>query len=569
MTNGPDGIRYGRDDRLPLAELVVNAVQHIAIIAPVGLVFPSLVAGAAGLSSEGIQAVVAASLIALGIGSIILCHGGRWFGSGFLAPSIFTAAYLPACLAAAQTGGMPLVAGMTIFAGLCEIGWSFVLHRWRSLLPVEISGLSVVMIGLMLGLLGFQLIFELEPSEPFRPGLEHLDVAVLGIGSLALIMALNVWGRGPVRTFAVLIGVTAGYVAAALGGLVDGGTLSSEGASSLVQLPSLPLVLPTFDASLAPQFLVGALAAAMRAMGDITTCQRLYDRRWVRPDFGSIERGVRGDGLSTIISGLLGSVGLNSFSGSIGLSQASGVLARQVGYAVGAVFFILAFFPPVIAIAAAIPRPVTGAVLLFSSTFILANGLQIIVARMLDARRILTLGLGFFIGTSHAAFLAFYTTLPSWIGTIASSALVLSLVTALGLNAIFRIGITRTVRGVFPVDRELPTQAYELCEAGGAATGARRDVVDRVATALVEAAELALGRSGGAGTFDVSATFDEYYVEVSASFPSGTGAAVGDAEDELEAALANLPMLLIQRQADRVVETTAAGRTTLRLRFDA
>ncbi|WP_374446848.1 uracil-xanthine permease family protein [Stella sp.] len=570
MTGAAGAVRYGRDDRLPPLELLLNALQHVAVIAPVGLVFPALVAAAAHLPADDAEAVIAASLIALGAGSILLCRAGRWSGAGFLAPSIFTAAYLPGCLAAAAVGGMPLVAGMTIFAGLCEIGWSFVLHRWRRLLPVEISGLAVVMIGLTLALLGFELVFAVEPGGPFPSEPAQVEVWILGLGSLACIVALNVWGRGPVRTFAVLVGVTAGYAAAAVAGMVDRAGLGVDLTGPLVELPRLLLVLPTFDAALAPHFVIGALASALRAMGDITTCQRLTDRRWVRPDFDSIERGVRADGLSTIVAGALGSVGLNTFSGSIGLSQASGVLARQVGAAVGALFVLLAFCPPVVALAAAMPRPVTGAVLLFSSTFILANGLQIIVARLLDARRILTIGLGTFFGISHAAFLGFYATLPSWLGAVAGSALMLSLVIALALNAVFRIGATRTVRMAVPVDPDLPQRIHALCEEGGAAAGARRDVVDRVFSAAMEAAEIALDAPRPGATFALTLGFDEYFVDATAAFErSGAVAADTPGDGDLPVPLADLAMLLIRRQADRVTETTENGRTVLRMRFDA
>lgn len=43
------------------------------------------------------------------------------FGSGFLAAPVVSAIYFKASLLAAELGGLPLVLGMTVFAGLLEI----------------------------------------------------------------------------------------------------------------------------------------------------------------------------------------------------------------------------------------------------------------------------------------------------------------------------------------------------------------------------------------------------------------------------------------------------------------
>ncbi|MGE0714734.1 MAG: uracil-xanthine permease family protein [Alphaproteobacteria bacterium] len=572
MTNTNPTLAYGVDDAVPPATLILAAFQHIAIVAPIGLVFPGLIARAMGATPDGTQALVSASLLALGIGSILLCARTRFLGTGFLAPSVFTAAYLPASLAAAAAGGLPLVAGMTVFAGFCEIGFSYVLRRLRPLLPSELAGLAVLMIGFTLGLLGFRLALGIDAPGTGAFAAIDLDDAALAAGSLALIIVLNVWCRGALRIFAVLIGVAAGYAVALLAGLVDTGMVADAAQDPFMGLPALPGIVPTFDLSLAPQFVIGALAASLRAMGDITTCQRIADRNWTRPEFGSIGRGLRADGLSSIVSGLLGSVGLNTFSGSIGLAQATGVMARRVGYAVGGLFIALAFFPRVVAVAAAIPEPITGAVLLFSATFIVANGLQIIVARLLDSRRIITIGLALILGVSHDVFFSFYKTLPSWLGTVASSSLVLALVTAFALNAVFRVGVTRVRHLSAPIDDALGQQLEEFTEESGAAWGAEREIMQRLFFALIEAAEVTRARAAPGAQFRVTLSYDEFHIDATARIPDGgafSGAVAGrGAGDETEQRLQELPMVLMRHFADRVTYARDQDGMAIRLRFD-
>lgn len=55
-------------------------------------------------------------------------------------------------------------------------------------------------------------------------------------------------------------------------------------------------------------------------MGDITTCQKINDVEWKRPDMKNIGGGILSDGLSAIVSGLVGGMGQSTSSSNVGLS---------------------------------------------------------------------------------------------------------------------------------------------------------------------------------------------------------------------------------------------------------
>ncbi len=550
---------------LSLGMLILNGLQHVAVIAPTGLVFPLLVLRAADAPPEMQEAVIAASLLALGVGSFLLCLRGPHLGSGYLAPSVFTAAYLPPSLIAAQTGGLGLVFGMTIFAGLCEIVFSFGLRRLRPFFPVEVSGLAVVMIGLILGLLGFRLILGMA-EETFRVSQIDGHTAALGLVTLVVIVALNVWGKGPLKVFSVLLGLSLVYGGMALFGAVDGLFESAPHTSRLFAIPSLPLLPLSFDWGLAVPFLVGALACSLRAVGDITTCQKIGNPDWVRPDMGSIERGIRADGVSTVIAGALGTVGLNSYSGSIGLSQATGVIARSVGFAIAGLFLLLAFLPSLHDLILSLPPPLFGAILLFSSAFILANGLSIIVARMLDSRRILAIGIALVLGISHDVYPHLFASLPLWMQSIAGSSLVVALLTALVLNGIFRIGVKQSARLEATLSDDLLAKIVSFCREQGSIWGSRRDVMERVTGALTEAGELALadGRRDQPLILDIN--YDEFRIIASVSYAVAEQPGAIE-ESEEERMTRELEIRLIRHFADQVILSKQDGRETLRLTF--
>ena len=87
-----------------------------------------------------------------------------------------------------------------------------------------------------------------------------------------------------------------------------------------------------------------------------------------------------------------------------------------------------------------------AAALMFTAVFIMIGGVQIIVTRVLDARRTLVIGLGM---------MAFFAvSIPQCIQERAplgqipyvSTPLVLATIVALGLDLVFRLGIRRTVK---------------------------------------------------------------------------------------------------------------------------
>ena len=78
----------------PFAILVLTAAQHVAVITAIGVIFPKLVLAHANLNPEQNDAVLGLSMLALGIATLLQTQRLGSIGSGFLAPVVFTAAYL-------------------------------------------------------------------------------------------------------------------------------------------------------------------------------------------------------------------------------------------------------------------------------------------------------------------------------------------------------------------------------------------------------------------------------------------------------------------------------------------
>src|SRR3546814_1381224 len=95
----------------------------------------------------------------------------------------------------------------------------------------------------------------------------------------------------------------------------------------------------------------------------------------------SVQRGLLADGLGTLTAGLLGTVGLNTFSGSIGIATATGITSRRVAFAIAGLFLAMQMLPPVWRLLAAVPLEVAGGVLMFSDCLIVVSGVQVVMTR--------------------------------------------------------------------------------------------------------------------------------------------------------------------------------------------
>ena len=565
----PANLSYAVDERPPPLTCALNAVQHVVVLSP-ALIYVLIVLEAAHASSGDILHAISLSLVALGIGSVLQCQKRRYFGSGYLAAFVFDAPYLSASVLAAQIGGMALVCGMTVFAGLVEMGLSHVIPRLRPFFPAEISGICVMLIGLILGVLGMRLVLGI-PEEADTMPTANLPQIALGCCTLALMIAIHIWSKEWLRPYGIMVGVAAGYAAALALHMVDGNTLHAVAVSPWFAVPQWHWPSPHFAPGLALAFAFGAVVCALSVMGDVTTCQKINDDDWVRPDMHSLRNGVFTDGVCSTIAALLGTLGGNTSSPNVGLSSAAGVTSRIVGYWTGGLLVLLATMPVIAAVIVSIPQAVMGGALLFTACFVMINGLQIIMSRLLDGRRTLVVGLSLTLALSRDLFPDVFTALPTAIRSFAASDLVIGLFTALILNAIFRIGVKTRATMAFEPGTDYG-KIREFLETQGAAWGARRDVIEKAVFGATQAVEVVSDYCAPQGPITIEAAFDEFKLDIRVSYQGRLIALQmrRPAEDEIldsDDGVMKLAGYLVQRNADRVRAAQVGDAATLEFHF--
>ncbi len=458
-----------------------------------------------------------------------------------------------------------MVFGMTAVAGFLQLAIAPLLRRVRALLPPEIAGLVIAIVGLSLASLGVRYIFGNTTSSDFQP----INFAIAGI-TLGTMVVLNVWTKGYSKMFCVLIGVALGYAASAAFGILNLSEVLPKDGLKVIHIPDLAHLSWHFDFTLLAPFAVVAIATTLRAVGDISNAQRLNDNDWLRPSFRSLAGGVAGNGLASIFCGFVGTTGINTFSSSVGLSGATGVTSRRIGYVVGLIFAVLSLVPAVAVVFAAMPAPVMGASMFFTSAFVFISGLQMITARLLDSRKTIVIGFSFTVAMMADIYHNIFSTVPLVLQPIFGSSLVLGTVCAVLLNLIMRIGVRQRVSLELEAGLINREAVETFLSEQGAHWAARRDVLNRAIFSVVQLLEVLGNRSGGV---TIEASFDEFNLDLRIRY-AGNPLVIPEQKPTAREIVADeqgerlLAGYLLRRTADRISSRALDGRAEVLLHFD-
>ena len=437
MYSKPQDLIYGLDDKPPLADLLIIGCQHIFLMSST-LVLPIVLITEIGGTFVEVRSVIALTMIACGIGTIVQALRWRFVGSGFLCPNLCGPNFFTASMDAAWLGGLPLMRGMTIIAGLAEAVFSRLAHRLAFLFPPEITGLVVLMVAQGLVTLGVSkflgITFEGEPIQR--------DSVLIASATLLIMIGVNIWGRGNLRLYSVFLGFSCGYLLSIVLDVLPWATLQAVLSVPWVASPFLENSLElTFDWSLVPVFVIVSITGALKSFGNLIMCEKINDTAWKAPNMRRISNGLLADSISVMSSGLLGGVASDTSASNVALSKASGATSRAIAYAAGGLFILLAFFPKVSGLLSAMPSPVMGAILVYVSCFMIISGMQIILGSGMDTRKTFVIGIPLIFGMSLDIAPSLFADVPHLLRPLFESSLTVSTVMAVLLHQLLRIGL--------------------------------------------------------------------------------------------------------------------------------
>ncbi|WP_341990945.1 solute carrier family 23 protein [Azorhizobium sp. AG788] len=481
----PESLVYGVEDLPPQRVALLSALQQVAFLSAL-LGVPGIAVANLGLDDTQFLNLAATTLFCGGVVLILQGLGRFGVGAGLFYPLQCTTAAIPA-MVYASSAGLTLAENFTMVAvvGVSQIAFSFVIFRLRGIFTVEVAGLAVFLIGVGLGQQGIILI--LEPPEGNETAL--LNFAISGL-TLATLIILHVYVQSSLRLFTNLIGLGVGLAVSVIAGQLDPHDVRIFAEASLVDFPHPPLFGWAFNAGAIIPFALTGFVFALTSMGVQTIAQRNNDRDWKAPDLVSIGRGIRAEGVMHLLAATLNALPMVASGGAVALAAASGCTARRLAFWTGGLLIAFSFMPKVIGFWLLLPDSVTGALFLFLATFTTVNGIQLVASRVLDARKVLAIGMGFVTAIAYEPLHRILEGQASQVRLITFSAFAVSILVTVVLISLFRIGARRKMVRRFPAGGARHHDVANFIEAEGARWGARVDVVHRGAHVTWQAMDL-------------------------------------------------------------------------------
>jgi xanthine permease XanP len=436
MAMKPANMIYGLEDKPSFPVLFLLALQHIVLMSST-LALPVVLVKEIGGSFNDVRSVVSLTMIACGLGTIIQAIQWKIIGSGYLCPNLCGPNFFAASMQAAWLGGLPLMRGMTIVAGIVEALFSRVINRMRFLFPPEITGLVVLMVAVSVVPLGVSKFLGINfAGEPIHGP----NLLVAGL-TLFTMVAINIWGKGRLKLYSVLFGMSCGYLFSIAAGLTKIDQFQAVIAGPWFALPCLEGGMKlSFQWSLLPTFAIVSITGALKSFGNLIMCEMVNDEEWKEPDMRRVGNGLTADAITVTVSGLLGGMASDTSASNVALSKASGATSRWIGIAAGGLFIALGFSPVLSAILSIMPMPVMGAILVFVTSFMIISGLQIITSSKLDTRKTFVLGISIIFGLSLTVLPELYTGVYPCLKPLFDSSLTLTTVLSVVLNLLTGIG---------------------------------------------------------------------------------------------------------------------------------
>jgi xanthine permease XanP len=569
MSRRPEDLVYSVDERPPASVAVPFTLQFVVQHVALSLMIPIIIVAAVGGPSEMTAALLSSLLIAEGVGTVLQALRGRGIGCGYLMPNACDESFLVATLHAAQAGGLALAFGMTAVAGLLQMGLSRVVRELRVLFPPEVMGMVITV-------LGFSLIpFGIQSFLGMTDGIGTSGFVPAGVGVAVLTLAVLVvsprFGE-KYEANAIITALAVGLGASYLLGLYPADALEQVMAAPLLQAPDIASFGWSFDLRLLPIFLIAVIATTIQTITNVTIGQRVNDAAWVRPDMENIRDGVFTIGLTNVFAGVIGSPGVSTASSELGISVASRITSRYIGFLFGGALIVCAFVPMATTAFSLVPIYVIGAVVVYICAFLIMVGITTMLSRMMDTRKVLVIGLSLVFGLSVQFVPYVFEDVPPIFEPVFASSITLATITAIVLNLVLRIGIRQEESLVLEPGAAAAREIEVFLRRKGEEWGAREEVIVRASAAATEVAEGTMG-SLTDGPVEVSASFDELNLDLAVRY---TGQALDfpasrPTEEEMledDRGFAAFAWYMAGQYADRAWSREENGRCRAFLHFD-
>lgn len=384
---------YGVKDKPSFGKVIVFALQQLLAILAATIAVPTIVQN--GMSQS-------AALFGAGIGTLVYLlftkfRGPVFLGSSFAFIGSMLAAFAGA--ASAKAGYVGLIIG-AVFAGLVyvviAIAVKFVGVGWiNKLMPAVVIGPTVSIIGLSLAANAVSDITKGKVLDGDGNSAANPLICLLcGLITLLVVTICSVYGKKMVKLIPFIIGILAGYAAAAIftviGIATDNQALQIINFEvfknmSIVSVPDFTFFEAAKGISEINGQYIATVAVAYIPVAFVVFAEHIADHKnlstVIEQDLledPGLHRTLLGDGVGSIAGAVFGGCPNTTYGESVGCVAITGNASVVTIFATAILAIIISFFGPFVTFLSTIPNCVMGGVCVTLYGFIAVSGLKMI-----------------------------------------------------------------------------------------------------------------------------------------------------------------------------------------------
>ena len=389
----------------PLGMSISLALQHLVAMI-VGCVTPAIIiANALGLPQSERVLLIQVSLVMSAVTTLIeLFPIGGKLGSGLPVMFVISFAYLPSMQAIVGGGGdIATIAGAMVVGGIVAAVVGVFVKKIRRFFPPIITGTVVFTIGLSLYPTAINYMAggagNTYEVVVLRKGLTSALVHgswqnwAVAAFTLIVVMILSNKGKGICKLAAILLGMIAGYIVAAVFGMVD---LSEVRDAAWFSLPQFMHFGIKFEFSACIALALLFAINAIQAIGDLTATTVGGLNR--EPTDQELQGGIVTYGLTNVLSAFFGSLPTATYSQNVGIVTTNKVVNRVVFALAGGFLLLAGLIPKFSAILTTIPQCVLGGATITVFSTIAMTGMKLIASETISPRNTTIVGLSAALG---------------------------------------------------------------------------------------------------------------------------------------------------------------------------
>ena len=380
------------------------ALQHLVAMI-VGCVTPAIIiANALGLPQSERVLLIQVSLVMSAVTTLIeLFPIGGKLGSGLPVMFGISFAYLPSMQAIVGGGDIATIAGAMVIGGIVAAVVGVFVKKIRRFFPPIITGTVVFTIGLSLYPTAINYMAggagNTYEVVVLRKGLTSALVHgswqnwAVAAFTLIVVMVMSNKGKGICKLAAILLGMIAGYIVAAVFGMVD---LSEVRDAAWFSLPRFMHFGIKFEFSACIALALLFAINAIQAIGDLTATTVGGLNR--EPTDQELQGGIVTYGLTNVLSAFFGSLPTATYSQNVGIVTTNKVVNRVVFALAGGFLLLAGLIPKFSAILTTIPQCVLGGATITVFSTIAMTGMKLIASETISPRNTTIVGLSAALG---------------------------------------------------------------------------------------------------------------------------------------------------------------------------